>query len=1027
LSPDQVKSLPNQSLLDHDGPTEIEVKDWHEYAEALADWASARIVVRRDVYGVYSPSGGQLTAKAALTTDVLVRHFRGETIGVHSTSPDNLCKTISFDVDAHGDKADPEANRKIVKRLRQKLGELGLAAIICQSNGRGGYHVRAFFRKPLQAEIARWLCEKLVSEVVAEGLPWFESFPKQDGVTNQTPYGNWLRLPGKHHKRNHWTRVWDEGSLMWLIGRDAIDRLIGTKPDDTSNVVAMYQAERATELAKKPGAGKVWNVGSRKSATRQPDKPDAATVKDALARLPNSMADAYDGDGAVDGTGWLEIGMALHSWDESQGLQLWKEFSSRCHEKYSEAACDEKWSTFSGGGGVTIGSVFYHAKQHGWVSPWAEAVATKDAILKAYSAHLATDSNGDVDHRGRPPVEPPDVDAMLARAKEFKLFSELCADADFKARLARLELSHPDQAALVRATVRDTLGTKFKPREFDKHVMASCRNQAQRDARGGDDEITLLIGETITDPHRIARKFLAEECDHPDGSTLISHRDTLYLHDGTCYQVYRDVVADLTATAKEGFDQEHEKALIQHARMAAAGKADDKPPILQQVTTGIIGNALQALRSETTLAWEQMWPCWVGTGEWDDRDPMDILPARNVLVHLPTLETRPHTPRLFTPFALSYPWIPDAPKPVRWSRFLNEELWPGDPASVRELQKWFGLCLTINTAYQKILMLIGPPRSGKGTIIRVLTALIGRPNIATPSLPGLAKQFGLWPLLDKSLCIFTDAHAMGTPSDRAIIMENLLKISGEDDVTIDIKYQSPLTTKLNARLMFVGNSSPNFRDPSGALAARLVPLQLTNSWEGKEDRNLTVTLQGELPGILRHFAIEGLEMLKEDGGFKVPRSAETLLENLKDALSPIGCFVAECVDIVDPGKQPDDQRPSVKDVFAAWRVWCDENGHSAGSVNNFGKNLHSAFPRVTDHRPRGESGDRERRYGGIALNAQGNHCLGEAQRRETMRAWSAVVRSGPHTNGGSFSRRLPVWGSSWTIPVGTCAIVGVIP
>jgi hypothetical protein len=39
----------------------------------------------------------------------------------------------------------------------------------------------------------------------------------------------------------------------------------------------------------------------------------------------------------------------------------------------------------------------------------------------------------------------------------------------------------------------------------------------------------------------------------------------------------------------------------------------------------------------------------------------------------------------------------------------------------------------------------------------------------------------------------------------------------------------------------------------------------------------------------------------------------------------------------------------------------------------------------------------------------------------------SYVHVGPVGPQGSFSRRLPVWGSSWTIPVGTCAIVGVIP
>src|SRR5262245_30303787 len=42
----------------------------------------------------------------------------------------------------------------------------------------------------------------------------------------------------------------------------------------------------------------------------------------------------------------------------------------------------------------------------------------------------------------------------------------------------------------------------------------------------------------------------------------------------------------------------------------------------------------------------------------------------------------------------------------------------------------FGLMLTGDTRFQKVFMLIGPKRSGKGTIARVLTELLGKDNVA---------------------------------------------------------------------------------------------------------------------------------------------------------------------------------------------------------------------------------------------------------------------------------------------------------
>jgi putative DNA primase/helicase len=61
---------------------------------------------------------------------------------------------------------------------------------------------------------------------------------------------------------------------------------------------------------------------------------------------------------------------------------------------------------------------------------------------------------------------------------------------------------------------------------------------------------------------------------------------------------------------------------------------------------------------------------------------------------------------------------------VGWLDFLND-LWPDDAESIDTLQEIAGYLLTARTDLQKFFMIIGPPRSGKGTIIRVLTALLG--------------------------------------------------------------------------------------------------------------------------------------------------------------------------------------------------------------------------------------------------------------------------------------------------------------
>ncbi|MFG2380324.1 hypothetical protein [Streptomyces avermitilis] len=49
------------------------------------------------------------------------------------------------------------------------------------------------------------------------------------------------------------------------------------------------------------------------------------------------------------------------------------------------------------------------------------------------------------------------------------------------------------------------------------------------------------------------------------------------------------------------------------------------------------------------------------------------------------------------------------------------------------------------------MLIVGPSRSGKGTIARVLKELVGKENLAGPTLAGLGTNFGLSTLIGKPL------------------------------------------------------------------------------------------------------------------------------------------------------------------------------------------------------------------------------------------------------------------------------------
>jgi putative DNA primase/helicase len=380
------------------------------------------------------------------------------------------------------------------------------------------------------------------------------------------------------------------------------------------------------------------------------------------------------------------------------------------------------------------------------------------------------------------------------------------------------------------------------------------------------------------------------------------------------------------------------------------------------VTMTATANVLDQVKAQSILSGDVRQPAWIGPepGPWPAEE---VLPAANGLVHLPTFASggeylRPKTPRFFSTMALDYAFDAEAPSPATWVGFLDQ-LWRNDTESIATLQDWFGYCLTGDTRQQKILMLVGPKRSGKGTIGRTLRAMIGPENVAGPTLASLGTNFGLWPLLAKSLAIISDARLSGR-TDSSIVVERLLSISGEDALTIDRKCLQPVTCKLPTRLMILSNELPRMGDASGALASRMIVLRMTESFHGREDPTLGDKLQGELPGILL-WAVDGWKRLRDRGRFVQPASGVELAEEMESLSSPTADFVRErCI----VGAAYDAR---VADLYREYQRWSARHGREhLEDERGFGRNLRAAVPSI-ERKQRRVGGCQVWYYQGIGL------------------------------------------------------------
>ncbi|MCL4205545.1 MAG: hypothetical protein KJ000_23950 [Pirellulaceae bacterium] len=462
--------------------------------------------------------------------------------------------------------------------------------------------------------------------------------------------------------------------------------------------------------------------------------------------------------------------------------------------------------------------------------------------------------------------------------------------------------------------------------------------------------------ESVDDPYRLARLF-RKAYDQAGNPGLHWHRDEWYSFDGVAYQVAsrNEIRAGFSRFIKAEFDRYAIEKLQ---------SGSDEDCTTKKVTQRVVNDALRALESECILPGKLESPAWIGRGDEPPPFPArECIITQSGILHVSSVGTSeeclvPCTPALFSTNGLPYGYDCGAGCDA-WMNFLGE-LWSHDPQSIDALQEWFGYFLLRDTRQHKLLMLVGAPRCGKGTIGRVLTAMIGRGNCGNPTLASLAGPFGLWQLVDKLAAIIADAR-LSVRADAVAVVERLLSITGEDAQNVDRKSLPTMTAvHLPTRFMILTNELPGMKDASGALLTRVILLKLTRSFLGHEDQTLTSKLLTELPGIL-NWSIRGLQRLRKRGFFLQPESGQELLSDLSELSSPVRAFLDDQC-IFGPGYSV-----VVGDLFDAWRSWCDERGRDhPGTMQSFGRDLRAVRPEITVTQRRVLT-SRERFYEGIGL------------------------------------------------------------
>ena len=353
-------------------------------------------------------------------------------------------------------------------------------------------------------------------------------------------------------------------------------------------------------------------------------------------------------------------------------------------------------------------------------------------------------------------------------------------------------------------------------------------------------------------------------------------------------------------------------------------------------------------------------PVWLAGYAHTKPEASKLVSLSNGIFHFEDNILIPHSLGFFTTNSLPFAYNPRAVCP-QWLKFLDD-LWPNDQESKDLLQEYMAYVLSGDTKQQKFLNIVGPRRSGKGTINKILVALLGQHNTVAPQMDELVDSFGLQPWLNKLLASFTDARVTGRNTGG--IVSQLLRIVGGDTITVNRKNKESWNGYLPTRIMVYSNEALQLSESSNALTGRMLVLSMTNSFIGKEDVTLASRLEDELSGIF-NWCLEGHKRrtARQSQRFVQPESGLDLLATMEELGNPMMTFIEDVL-IFDF-----DQSVSKDALFACYKRWAIHKNIPVGTDMAFKRKFLAATQdrRVSSVQLRND-GSRIRGYKGIKFN-----------------------------------------------------------
>ena len=289
----------------------------------------------------------------------------------------------------------------------------------------------------------------------------------------------------------------------------------------------------------------------------------------------------------------------------------------------------------------------------------------------------------------------------------------------------------------------------------------------------------------------------------------------------------------------------------------------------------------------------------------------------------------PHTPKIMSVNQVPMVYIPDGDHGSgnEIEKFLRYAI--PDEEDREMLLEYIGLCCSVDTSQQKMLVICGEGGTGKSTIINLIQKLVGKRNISNVAMSKLQDNFQAIRMMGKLLNSCADLEI-----DALDDVTMIKKLIGEDSISDSYKGKDIISFDNYAKLLFSTNELPLVRnEKTDGFYRRLLVLTM-NEVPAHRDPDLPRRLEAELPYLL-HMAMEALNRMYARGYIIVSQNSIEKTKQLRNDSDTVEAFLDECCTV----DFKSDNRIDRKDLYERYEEWCEEWGRQGHLKSGFFKAL----------------------------------------------------------------------------------------